>query len=114
MTRLPPSSHRHRLAEKPQPRDAAVREDVQPRVRDGADVDELALEDVRAMRLKLRLRQNLMPLLRQRATARGEPSLQRATLGEVPLEMCGVHLDSNQLARPSELEHSPIVPRPAP
>src|SRR5215472_4013529 len=114
MTRLPPSSHRHGLAEKPQPRDAAVRKDVQPRVRDGADVDELALENVRGVRLELRLRENLTPLFRQRATARGEPSLQRATLGEVPLEMRRVHFDSNQLSRASELENSPIVPRPAP
>src|SRR5215831_953709 len=113
MTRLPPSSHRDGLAEKPQPRDAAVRKDVQPRVRDGADVDELAFENLRGIRLELRLRENLTPLFRQRATA-GEPSLERATLGEVPLEMRGVHLDSNQLSRPSELEQRPIVPRPAP
>src|SRR5262245_49092194 len=114
MTRLPPSSHRDGLAEKPQPRDAAVRKDVQPCVRDGADVDELALENVRGIRLELRLRENLAPLCRQRASGGGERSLKRATLGEVPLEMCCVDLGSNQLPRPSELEQSPIVPRPAP
>src|SRR5262249_28415229 len=114
MTRLPPSSHRHGLAEKPQPGDAAVRKDVQPRVRDGADVDELALENVRGIRLELRPREDLTPLLRHRAAARGEPSLQRATLGKVPFEIRRVHLGSNQPPRPSELEQSPIVPRLSP
>src|SRR5215813_6280233 len=108
MTRLPPSSHRLGLAEKPQPRDAAVRKDVQPRVRDGADVDELALENVRGIRLELRLRENLAPLFRQRASGGGERSLERATLGEVPLEMRCVDFGSNQRPRPSELEQSPI------
>src|SRR5215831_7683310 len=103
MTRLPPSSHRDGLAEKPQPRDAAVRKDVQPRVGDGPDVDELALENVRVIRRELRPREDLTPLLRHRAAARREPSVERATLGEVPLEMRRIHLGSNQLPRPSEL-----------
>jgi hypothetical protein len=57
-----PSSRLRGLAEQPQPRDAAIRIDVQSSVGDRAHLRKLAFKDVLQVRLELGARENFPPL----------------------------------------------------
>src|SRR5262249_34187998 len=97
-----------RPPEQSQPRDAAIRKNIQPRVSDGVDRPQLVFEQVPRVRLQRRLRQQLDPVL---LVVR---HVDAARAGRVALEVPRVDDDAADRPGGAEPHDRPGVTRPSP
>src|SRR5215213_558818 len=99
----------------PQAAHAPVGVDSESRVRGLARVLQLLFEEVSRVRLQARARQKLAPVFVFVGLAGREPALlpradfERTALGEVTLEVRGVHFDAAYVSARAELYHAPVV-----